>query len=70
MSLSELLPSVQTLPRADKVRLAHILIAELSGDEGVRSAQDEPQYPVWTPYNAFEAAAALTKALSGGKPSR
>lgn len=65
MSLAELLPTVQALPYDDKVRLAHLLITELAREEGVPLGDVEPMYPVWSPYNAFEAAAALSKDLAG-----
>ena len=70
MSLAELLPAVQTLPREDKARLAHLLIAELAGEEGRLPGPEERRYPVWTPYNAFDAAALLSKALAEERPSR
>jgi hypothetical protein len=55
MSLSELLPSVRALPRSEKYRLVQELIQELSQDEGIASGE----YPVWSPYEAHDAAAAL-----------
>jgi hypothetical protein len=35
MSLAEVLPMVQTLPRADKLRLVHFLVSELAREEGI-----------------------------------
>jgi hypothetical protein len=59
MSLTELLPSVQALPRSDKFRLVQELIAELAEEEGLAAGE----YPVWSPYDSHEAAAKLLKLL-------
>lgn len=59
MSLDELLPELQSLSRADRLRIVEFLISELAREEGVTQAA----CPVWTPYDAFEAAAALQQAL-------
>jgi hypothetical protein len=62
MSLTEVLPEVQTLSRLEKIRLIQILAQELERDEG---ALIEPgrSYPIWSPDRAFPAAAALLQAL-------
>ena len=62
MSLSELMPVLQTLSRADKFRLVRLLVSDL---------EEEPQslvtpggaYPVWSPLGADEAAAVLLREL-------
>jgi hypothetical protein len=41
------------------------LVAELARDEGICVLQEGAQYPVWTPYQAFDAAQALLEALKG-----
>jgi len=63
MSLVDLLPTVRALPRADKLRLMHLLIAELAREEGIPLVEEQGSYPIWTPYNAFDAAATLWQAL-------
>jgi hypothetical protein len=63
MSLAELLPNVQALPRADKLRLAQMLIVDLAREEGVPLLEADRTYPVWTPYHADEAAAVLLNFL-------
>ena len=63
MSLSELLPSVEALPRSDKFQLVQKLIAELAQEEGLV----EGEYPVWSPYEAHEAAATLMQLLEQDK---
>ena len=49
--ITDLLPQVQTLPRADKLRLM----------------QSEQDYPVWTPYNASGAAQTLLNVIAEEK---
>ena len=63
MSLKELLPSVHALPRADKYRLVQELIAELAREEALA----EGEYPVWSPYDAHDAAASLLQLLEEDK---
>ena len=64
MSLSELLPSLQALPRAEKWRLIQLLVADLAREEDVIPIEGGQPYPVWSPYDSFEAAGALLKALA------
>lgn len=61
--ITELLPQVQALPRADKLRLMQLLVFELAREEGVALLQPDEDYPIWTPYNAFDAAATLLNVL-------
>ena len=63
MLITELLPKVQALPRADKLRLMQFLVFELAREEGVTLLQPNEDYPIWTPYNAFDAATSLLNAL-------
>lgn len=63
MTLTELVPSVRELPRADKLRLMQFLVVDLAEDEGVPLLDTNAEYPVWTPINAFEAAETLTEML-------
>ena len=63
MSLAELLPSVQALPRSDKFRLVQELIAELAHEEGLT----EGEYTIWSPYEAHDAAGTLMQLLEQGK---
>lgn len=53
------LPSVHALPRRDKFRLVQELITELAQEEGIT----EGEYPIWSPYEAHEAAATLLQLL-------
>lgn len=63
MSLAELLPSIQALPRSDKFRLVQELITELAQEEGLA----EGEYPIWSPYDAHEAAVTLLQLLEQDK---
>ena len=66
MSLSEVLPEVQSLSRLDKIRLIQLLAQELEKDE---AGLIEPgcSYPVWSPDRAFAAAATLLQVLNDEK---
>ena len=61
MTLAELLPALHDLPRTDKFRAVQFLTAELAQDEDQLTSGAE--YPVWTPLDAHDAAAALTELL-------
>jgi hypothetical protein len=63
MSLAELIPVLQALPHADKLRLLQFLVFELAQEEGVSLLDPNLTYPIWTPFNAFEAADTLLQAL-------
>ncbi len=68
MSLTEMLPEVQSLSRIDKIRLIQFLAQELERDVG---SLIEPggSYPVWSPYDAHDAAATLLQLLDREKAS-
>jgi hypothetical protein len=63
MSLSDVLPDVQSLSRQDKLLLIRFLADELAVQE---KALIEPgrSYPVWSPDSAFGAAETLMQALN------
>ena len=61
--ITELLPKVQALPKADKLRLMQFLVFELAREEGIALLQPDQDYPIWTPFNAFDAATTLLSAL-------
>jgi hypothetical protein len=61
--ITELLPKIQALPRADKLRLMQFLVSELAREEGITLLQPNEVYPIWTPYDAFDAATTLLNAL-------
>ena len=61
MQLSEMLPALHQLPRADKFRAVQFLTTELAQEEDGLAPGAE--YPVWSPCEAHEAAATLTQYL-------
>ena len=67
MLLNELLPILQELPRADKLRLIQFLVFELAKEDNISLLDINGKYPIWSPYNAFEAADTLLEALEQDK---
>jgi hypothetical protein len=65
MSLADLLPAVQSLPHPDQLRLVQVLTSGLGRAEGLPEVQPDAAYPVWSPYDAFEAAGILEQTLQG-----
>ncbi|WP_148590768.1 hypothetical protein [Aquisphaera giovannonii] len=70
MSLTELLPSIRGLSRPEKLRLIQVLAAELAAAESPTPAPlaEGETYPVWSPYDAHEAAATLLNLLDEERP--
>jgi len=66
MAITELLPKIHELPRADKLRVLCFLTSELSADEGP-SLVPGGEYPVWSPLGAESAAADLLSVLDQAK---
>ena len=66
MSLTEVLPEVQTLSRLDKIQLFQFLAQELEQDEHGPITPGR-SYPIWSPDQAFTAAATLLQALADEK---
>lgn len=62
MELIELLPTLRELNRPDKLRAVQFLVSELAKEENVALNVGE-FYPIWSPYNSFEAASILLNAL-------
>jgi hypothetical protein len=62
----ELLNALQGLNRADKLYIVQVLISELAQQETdlVKPGQS---YPVWSPYDAFEAANTMLEVLQAAK---
>lgn len=67
MSLSELIPTIQALPRADKLRLIQLLTDELDSADAAVSDIARRTVPIWSPHDAFEGAATLMRALADDK---
>jgi hypothetical protein len=59
MTLSELLPALHGLARADKLRAIQVLAADVAREDGDILAASEATHLIWSPYDAFEGAATL-----------
>lgn len=67
MTIVELLPKLQALPRGEKLRVVQFLVGEIAREEELLPFVAGAGYPVWSPYNASEAAAALQDMLEQEK---
>ncbi len=63
MSLVEMLPNIQSLPLADKIRLIQFLAQELAQRDDAPLLVPDQSYPVWSPDQAFAAAETLLQTL-------
>jgi len=63
MSLTELIPDIKMLERADKLRLMQFLVVDLAQEEGIPLLSANAEYPIWTPLHAFDAADTLLQML-------
>lgn len=55
------------LNRADKLRIMQFLVIELAKEEGAL-LNPNAKYPIWSPYNSYEAANTLMNLLNNDKP--
>lgn len=67
MSVAELLSTLQTLSRADKLKVMQFLVQELAAEEEALLLQPGATYPVWSPYNSHDAAQKLAALLEEDK---
>ena len=75
MTLSELLPAVRALPRAEQVQILHTLVDEIGKPAPVpelppdleRQLASADEWPVWSPLGTPEAAAELGRLLDEAK---
>ncbi|OKH38990.1 hypothetical protein NIES2119_07565 [[Phormidium ambiguum] IAM M-71] len=68
MVSSELISTLQELSRADKFYVIQLLISEIAQQETDLIKPDQ-SYPVWSPYDAVEAADTMLKVLEAAKTS-
>jgi hypothetical protein len=62
----ELLSTLRGLNRADKLYVMQVLISDLAQQE-TDLIKPDLSYPVWSPYDAFEAADTMLKVLQATK---
>ena len=63
MSLAELMPALQALPRADKLQVIQVLAADLAREEAAALIPAGASCPIWSPFEAFDAARVLMDLL-------
>ncbi len=63
MALNDLIPTLRSLNRADKLQVMQVLLLELAREDSVLLVADA-EYPVWSPLNATHAADTLLKMLN------
>jgi len=68
MSVTELLPSLRGLSRADKLRVMQILVDDLAREESV--LEHGRTYDVWSPHDAYGAAETLQAVLGEADDAR
>ncbi|NJL51911.1 MAG: hypothetical protein HC930_06215 [Hydrococcus sp. SU_1_0] len=66
MVLSELVSTLRGLNRSDKFYVMQILISELAQQE-MDLIKSNQAYPVWSPYDAVEAADTMLEVLEASK---
>jgi hypothetical protein len=66
MVSSELILTLKQLNRSDKFQIVQILISELAQQE-TDLIKPDLAYPVWSPYDAVEAADTMLKVLNAAK---
>jgi hypothetical protein len=67
MTIVELLPQLQELPRIEKLRVVQFLIGEIAREEGLHPLVPSAEYPIWSPYDVSEAATTLQDLLDQDK---
>jgi hypothetical protein len=63
MSITDIIPAVQTLSRDEKFELAQLLLKDLAREEQQVVFKEGQVYPIYTPEYAPQAAAQLAKLL-------
>jgi len=69
ISINQLLPTLQVLPRAEKLRIAQFLISQVAQEEGIDSSFVTGNYLDWKLYEASSAANTLSNMLAENKQS-
>ena len=62
MSLTELMPLVNTLNQADTLSLFKLLATKISNAE-LQAIFSAPAYPIWSPYDVTEAATIIIQMI-------
>lgn len=67
MTLVEMLPTIQSLPRADKLRLIQMLALDVAREEDIAADVAEKTVPIWSPHDSTQGAATLLNVLDQDK---
>ncbi|MFT5523936.1 MAG: hypothetical protein ACI9HK_001885 [Pirellulaceae bacterium] len=67
VTLSEILPTIQSLSRADKLRLIQLLAADVAWDDGIVFDVADKTVPIWSPHDSLQGAATLLCVLDEDK---
>lgn len=63
MPLSDLLPALKALPAPEKLQALAFLQEELTAEQGEFPFPPGARLPVWSPFDAYEAAAVMSKLI-------
>jgi hypothetical protein len=70
MSIAEIIPALRALPRSEKLRIAHLLLDDLAGEQLLAEISEGQEFPLYTPQVALGAPAQLARLLEEqGNPS-
>jgi hypothetical protein len=65
MSVAELAPLIDALPRVEKFQLLQFLVTSITKEEKIALLEPTITYPLWTPYNTpVETVATLAALLA------
>jgi hypothetical protein len=70
MGLPQLQSAIKILSRSDKYRLVQFILYELAEEESASLLKNGKEYPVWSPYNAHDAAGILLNELDRHRKTR
>ncbi len=70
MTLNDLMPELRALPRTDKLWVIQIMAAEVAREENPGLPKAGQEYPIWSPFDAFEGAATLMRVLEQEKAAQ
>ncbi len=67
MTLHELMPALHALPRHEKLRVIQLMAADMAGEDARELLERDHAYALWSPYDAFDGAQSLLRALDADK---
>jgi hypothetical protein len=63
MTLYEVLPTIQSLRRAEKLRLIQLLAEDVARDDGIVFDVADKTVSIWSPHDSLQGAATLLRVL-------